>query len=125
MDFAPWHAPQVQTCEFRQGKVLPTRKPLLLLRLSGWLVLRLAERTFDALLLNEPPRKTRLLIRRPAEQHLSKETAPQAIRVSLIGVATPAHHSLLDLGKRNLPRRIGLLQVPDPAAEPSHILFRQ
>ena len=70
MDFAPWHAPLVNcrnrtTSEFRQGKVLPTRKPLLLLRLSGWLLLRLAERTFDALLLNEPPRKTRLLTRRP------------------------------------------------------------
>ena len=49
----------------RQGKVLPTRKPLLLFRLSGWLVLRLAEAAFDVLLLNEPPRKTRLLIRRP------------------------------------------------------------
>ena len=28
-------------------KVLAARKPLLLLRLSGWLLLRLAERTFD------------------------------------------------------------------------------
>lgn len=83
--------------------VAQLRKPLLLLRLSGWLLLRLAERTFDALLLNEPPRKTRLLIHRPAEQHLSKETAPQAIRVGLTGVTAPTHHSLLDLGQRNLP----------------------
>ena len=104
MDFAPWHAPLVncrnsKTSEFRQGKVLPTRKPLLLLRLSGWLVLRLAERTFDALLLNEPPRKTRLLIRRPAEQHPSKEGAPQVIRVGLTGVTAPTHHSLLNFRK--------------------------
>ena len=47
MDFVPWHGPLVSPGEFRQGKVLPTRK-LLLLRLSGRLVLRLAERTIDA-----------------------------------------------------------------------------
>jgi hypothetical protein len=48
LDFAPWHAPQVSTCGFRQGKVLAARKPLLLLRFVGTLLLRLAERTFDA-----------------------------------------------------------------------------
>jgi hypothetical protein len=44
---------QTTACEFRHDrqtacrKVLAGRKPLLLLRLSGWLLLRLAERTFD------------------------------------------------------------------------------
>ena len=36
-----------------------TRNPLLLFRLSGLFLFRLAQRTFDALLLNEPPRNTR------------------------------------------------------------------
>jgi hypothetical protein len=47
LDFAPWHAPQVLSCGFRQGKVLAGRKPLLLFRVVGTLLLRLAERTFD------------------------------------------------------------------------------
>ena len=46
-------------------KVLAARKPTLLLRLSGWLLLRMAERALSALLLNDPPRNTRLLGRRP------------------------------------------------------------
>lgn len=37
-----------------------TRKPMLSLRLFGLFLLRLAQRTFLALLLNEPPRSTRL-----------------------------------------------------------------
>jgi len=48
MDFAPWHAPPVSPGEFRQGKVLARRKPLLLLRFVGTLLLRFEERTFDA-----------------------------------------------------------------------------
>ena len=36
-----------------------TRNPLLLLRLSGVLLLRFAERKFVALLFHEPPRNTR------------------------------------------------------------------
>ena len=36
-----------------------TRKPLLLFRLSGWFLLRFAERQFLSLLLKEPPRRTR------------------------------------------------------------------
>lgn len=35
-------------CGFWLGKVLATRKPLLLFRFVGTLLLRLAERTFDA-----------------------------------------------------------------------------
>lgn len=106
MDFAPWHAPLVnrrnsKQGEFRQGKVLATRKPLLLLRLSGWLLLRFAERAFDVLLLNEPPRKTRLLIRCPAEDCLIQQAAPQLIRVGLQGVTAPAHESTLDIGQRH------------------------
>ena len=54
-------------------KVLATRKPLLLLRLSGWLWLRLADRTFCALLLNDPPRNTRLVGRRPLESDCSEQ----------------------------------------------------
>lgn len=38
-----------------------TRKPLLLLRLSGAFLLRFATRQFSGLLFQEPPRKTRLL----------------------------------------------------------------
>ena len=37
-----------------------TRNPLLLLRLSGLLLLRLADRQFVGLLFHEPPRNTRL-----------------------------------------------------------------
>jgi hypothetical protein len=48
LDFAPWHAPQVSPGGFWQGKVLAGRKPLLLFRFVGTLLLRLAERTFDA-----------------------------------------------------------------------------
>ncbi len=48
LDFAPWHAPPENACEFWQGKVLAGRKPILLLRFAGALLLRLAERTFDA-----------------------------------------------------------------------------
>jgi hypothetical protein len=40
-------------------KVLATRKPMLLLRLSGWFLLRLAERRSGLLLFQEPPRRTR------------------------------------------------------------------
>ncbi len=36
-----------------------TRKPILLLRLSGWLLLRADERTLSGLLFQEPPRSTR------------------------------------------------------------------
>ena len=41
--------------------VLARRKPLLLLRLSGVFLLRLAERRFVGLLFQEPPRSTRFL----------------------------------------------------------------
>ena len=47
LDFAPWHTPQESPCEFRLGKVLAGRKPLLSFRFAGTLLLRLAERTFD------------------------------------------------------------------------------
>lgn len=40
--------------------VLERRKPTLLLRLSGLLLLRLAARTFCGLLFHDPPRNTRL-----------------------------------------------------------------
>ena len=40
--------------------VLARRKPILLLRLSGVLLLRLATRTLAGLLFHEPPRITRL-----------------------------------------------------------------
>jgi len=36
-----------------------TRKPILLLRLFGWLLLRTDERTLSGLLFQEPPRTTR------------------------------------------------------------------
>ena len=41
--------------------VLATRKPMLLFRLSGWFLLRFAERRFRGLLFQEPPRRTRRL----------------------------------------------------------------
>ncbi len=43
------------------------RKPMLLLRLSGELWLRLAARQFLALLFQEPPRSTRDALRGPDE----------------------------------------------------------
>jgi hypothetical protein len=43
----------------RAQSVLATRKPMLSLRLSGWFLLRLAERRFCGLLFQEPPRRTR------------------------------------------------------------------
>jgi hypothetical protein len=53
------------TDRFVRREVLAARKPILLLRLSGWLLLRMAERASSALLLNDPPRNTRLFDRRP------------------------------------------------------------
>ena len=41
------------------GRRATTRNPLLLLRLSGWLLLRETARTEARLLFHEPPRKTR------------------------------------------------------------------
>src|SRR5437868_4670843 len=68
LDFAPWHAPRGRIARgFRPGeplvrrKVLAGRKPLLWLRFAGSLLLRLDERAFNTLLLNEPPRNRRLL----------------------------------------------------------------
>jgi len=50
----------IQTGSGNIGPQLRTsRKPLLLLRLFGLLLLRLAERMLSALLFQEPPRKTR------------------------------------------------------------------
>jgi hypothetical protein len=48
LDFAPWHAPPVLPGGFWQGKVLAGRNPLLLFRFAGALLLRWAERMFDA-----------------------------------------------------------------------------
>jgi hypothetical protein len=48
LDFAPRHTLRVSRGGFWQGMVLTGRKPLLLLRFAGALLLRLAERTFDA-----------------------------------------------------------------------------
>ena len=48
LDFAPWHTPQVSPCGFWLGKVLAGRKPLLLFRFLGSLLLRLEECAFDA-----------------------------------------------------------------------------
>jgi hypothetical protein len=53
-------------------KVLATRKPLLFQLLFGLLLLRAGERTFVRLLLNEPPRNTRLIGRRPLERNSTK-----------------------------------------------------
>ncbi len=96
MDFAPWHAPLVncrnsKTSEFRQGKVLPTRKPLLLLRLSGWLVLRFAERRFVALLLNDPPRSTRVLGPRPRESDFRVLESRKLLQLSQVLGNTDRH----------------------------------
>ena len=54
------HARQIPICQFWPRRVLgathTTRKPILLLRLSGLLLLRCAERQFLGLLFQEPPR---------------------------------------------------------------------
>jgi hypothetical protein len=42
----------------KRGTPTTTRNPMLLLRLSGLLSLRYAQRTFLSLLLNAPPRNT-------------------------------------------------------------------
>lgn len=55
-----------QTEESSAREVLEIRKPLLLLRLSGVLLLRYADRRLSGLLLlNAPPRNTRLIDRIP------------------------------------------------------------
>jgi len=76
MDFAPRHAPQIEPCEFWLGKVLARRNPLLLFRLSGVLLLRLAERVFLALLLKDPPRNTRLIFHSPLKGYSTKKSFP-------------------------------------------------
>ena len=51
--------PVLALIDLGQRAVLATRKPMLLLRLSGVFLLRLAARVFLALLFQEPPRRTR------------------------------------------------------------------
>ncbi len=63
---------------FAPGVVLEKRKPLLLLRLSGELLLRFADRRLSGLLLlNEPPRNTRLVDRIPAGEFTAQESPQQ------------------------------------------------
>gem|GEM_PF-5733651 len=62
----------VRFCGFRQHRVRrkpwdATRKPMLLLRLPGSFLFRLAERTFLASLFQLPPRRTRRLNRSPLQ----------------------------------------------------------
>jgi len=63
---APGHT-QLRACDVRDADtalarmVLAKRNPLLLFRLSGLFLLRLAERKFAGLLFQEPPRSTRFL----------------------------------------------------------------
>src|SRR5262249_17303744 len=77
-------------------KVLAGRNPLLLLRFAGALLLRLAERTFWAVLLNEPPRNTRLLGHRPTEDVLQEQPLPQSIGIGPGSVPDPTPDALLD-----------------------------
>ena len=66
----------------QQSEVLEIRKPLLLLRLSGVLLLRFADRRFcGLLLLNEPPRKTREFGHPPAYEFMSQQRFPQTPRM--------------------------------------------
>ncbi len=73
-----WHRKRFACC-----KVLATRKPALLFWLSGWLLLRFDERTLAALLLNDPPRNTRLLGLRPLESQFTKYSTPKLVGVRL------------------------------------------
>jgi len=82
--------------------VLATRRPTLLLRFAGRLLLRYAERTFDGWLLNEPPRNTRLQGRRPAEGVLGEQPPPQSVGTGLVGVADPAEDAAAGVVERDL-----------------------
>jgi hypothetical protein len=72
--------------------VLATRKPMLLLRLSGSFLLRLAERRFCGLLFQEPPRRTRRdwgrsgagaqRMRGPAEEEIHLSDAADALSLT-------------------------------------------
>jgi hypothetical protein len=83
-----------------------TRKPLLLLRLSGVFLLRFAERQFLGLLFQEPPRNTRAILLRPrfrppttaARKTLLFPSHQTCVRLWLDGFAAsaappPAYHA--------------------------------
>lgn len=59
-----------------------TRKPLLLLRLSGLFLLRLAARAFSGLLIQEPPRSTPVIFGAPdwqnQQEHYAKNNTTTA-----------------------------------------------
>src|SRR5262249_49380170 len=104
-----------------RGKVLAGRNPLLLLRFSGSLLLRLSERRFNALLLKAPPRNERLWRRRPAEGMFQEQPLPQSIGIGLAGVTNPAHDSPPDLVRADLVSGVLLLHVAQTTAEPPHV----
>lgn len=62
LEFSRALAPRAYTCGIlpwaEYGDLLAQRKPLLLFRLSGWFLLRLALRTLLGSLFHEPPRST-------------------------------------------------------------------
>ena len=63
-----WHARRIHIRRLWHRRALATapahttRKPILLLRLSGLLLLREAERQFSGLLFHEPPRSSRVCL---------------------------------------------------------------
>lgn len=59
-----------------------TRKPLLLFRLSGVFLFRLAERVFLELLFHEPPRNTRVPVLPCTRRHSTPDTREKIVEPS-------------------------------------------
>ncbi len=99
-------------------EVLATRKPAPLLSLDGRFVLRLAERTFDAALLNVPPRNGRLHGPCPTEAMFTEQPPPQSIGIGLPGMANPAQDATA--GVREADLVVGILLWPQlcPSVSP-------
>ena len=104
-------------------KVLAGRNPLLLLRFPGSLLLRLAERAFSALLLNAPPRKTRLFGRCPAKRMFEQQKLSQFVRIGLAGMANPAHDAAQDFFRPDGVFNVLALQEAQPAAKGPDVFF--
>ncbi len=128
-----------------------TRNPMLLFRLFGWLLLRLAQRALFWLLFQDPPRKARVTSQGapPAEAGIlflsqnpahSRKIAPGALRAPMPLTRQTVNSNSKDGGRANYPKpdavvpvvrvveaavgaaREVLVVVPGPAAQSTRLL---
>ena len=100
--------------------VLATRKPVLLFRLSGVFLLRLADRVLFGLLFQEPPRSTREAGRRPQEQCTLKQIGTQPPRIRVGRMGDPRPHPLCKVFRREHSGPVQSLIHPQAPTKPHH-----